>query len=49
VYCDGSEAEHQRMIAEMLARGGFLRLNEKPTQIVICIVAVRMMWHGPSI
>ena len=28
-YCDGSEAEYQRMIAEMLRGGGSLTLNEK--------------------
>jgi phosphoenolpyruvate carboxykinase (GTP) len=28
-YCDGSEAEYQRMIAEMLRGGGTLTLNEK--------------------
>jgi len=29
VYCDGSEAEYQRMIAEMLTSGDSLTLNEK--------------------
>ncbi|OLD81648.1 MAG: phosphoenolpyruvate carboxykinase [Acidobacteria bacterium 13_1_20CM_58_21] len=29
VYCDGSEAEYQRMIAEMLSGGDTHRLNEK--------------------
>ena len=29
VYCDGSEAEYQRMIAEMLRSGNSLTLNEK--------------------
>jgi len=29
VYCDGSEAEYQRMIAEMLSSGDSLTLNEK--------------------
>jgi phosphoenolpyruvate carboxykinase (GTP) len=29
VYCDGSEAEYQRMIAEMLRSGDSLALNEK--------------------
>jgi phosphoenolpyruvate carboxykinase (GTP) len=29
VYCDGSEAEYQRMIAEMLRGGDSLTLNEK--------------------
>jgi len=29
VYCDGSEAEYQRMIAEMLRMGDSLELNEK--------------------
>src|SRR5205823_10128688 len=29
VYCDGSEVEYQRMIAEMLRAGDSLALNEK--------------------
>ena len=29
VYCDGSEAEYQRMIAEMLRAGDSFALNEK--------------------
>jgi phosphoenolpyruvate carboxykinase (GTP) len=29
IYCDGSEAEYQRMIAEMLRSGDSLALNEK--------------------
>src|SRR5947208_15421216 len=29
VYCDGSEAEYQQMIAEMLRQGDSLTLNEK--------------------
>jgi phosphoenolpyruvate carboxykinase (GTP) len=29
VYCDGSEAEYQRMIVEMLQQGGSFTLNEK--------------------
>jgi phosphoenolpyruvate carboxykinase (GTP) len=29
VFCDGSEAENQRMIAEMLGAGDSLQLNEK--------------------
>ena len=29
VYCDGSEVEYQRMIAEMLQQGGSFTLNEK--------------------
>jgi len=29
VYCDGSEAEYQRMVAEMLRGGETVQLNKK--------------------
>jgi len=43
VYCDGSEAEYQRMIAEMLRTGDSFGLNEKTFPNCTCTEAAPTM------
>ena len=48
VYCDGSEAENQQILAEMLRDDASFKLNEKPIPTVTCTAAAPMMSPAPS-
>ena len=47
VWCDGSQAENERLTQEMLRDGTYIELR-RPTPAVTFTVAIRTMWRGPK-